>query len=65
MCVCVRALDDDEHIESLSCEPSFELKELDKSLSHDSMEGGVDVTHARAHTAELSEQRFAWVLEAP
>lgn len=28
---------------------SFELKERYKSLSHDSMEGGLDITHTRTH----------------
>lgn len=43
-------------------EARFELKERYKSLSHDSMQGGLDITHT--HTVELSEQSFAGVLEA-
>lgn len=43
---------------------SFELKERYKSLSHDSTEGDVDITHTRTHTVVLSEQWFARVLKA-
>lgn len=37
-------------LELFESKARFELKERYKSLSHDSMQGGLDITHTHIHT---------------